>query len=336
LKAYLKEVRAALARLSTIIHMPDIEDPTGLPFDSEGRPGEGAEHSTHPQKCQHEWADLVDDSEFNGFACGLCAESWDHSDGTHVLVHSATHILDELVERLTSLEDLVSTRFNITYCMSCNRWAERTELVDLGPWFACPDHIGHAIGNPGQEPEPLRRASAYIREHNIASAKTLSARAQWEQIVAISPDLASEFEDNDSERAALRNVTLPRRVAVALNLETAVPFGALVSRLAIELDTSTPAGRTAGGYLITLLDQAVQLSSRRYKSQTLEDLIEERLLTLATLYDDVYGDISVELSGVEKGSKLTIDSEIAAQALALLSRRGVHHLISKIKGTTSS
>jgi hypothetical protein len=280
--------------------------------------------------CRHEWVDIVDGAVEEGFGCVACQQAWGHNEATEVLMSSANHFASHLVNRLTALEELVSSRFDITFCAGCEGWFERSSLVDLGPWFACPEHVANSLDEDPMEPEPLRRAVAYVKDAGIHADATLAGRTRWEQMVAASPTLAALLSDADDRRAETRGVKLPRRVSAALGLGATTPFGELAGTVAQLSDAAVPTSRSAMGYLIGLLDAATRLTKKAKNPDALDDGVEAELLELAWRYDGQFAEIAAELCGEGKSLEAGFDTDIAAQALALLSRRCMFHLVAKL------
>lgn len=277
--------------------------------------------------CRHEWVDIVDGAVEEGFGCAGCQQAWEHSEATEVLMTSANHFASHLVNRLTTLEELVSSRFDITFCAGCEEWFERSALVDLGPWFACPDHVAKSLEEDPLESEPLRRAVAYVKDSGIHIDATLAGRARWEQMVAASPSLAALLQDTDDRRAETRGIRLPRRASSALGLTATVPFGELAGVVAQLSDAAVPTSRSSMGYLISLLDAATRLTKKAKNTDALDDGVEAELLELAWRYDDQFTEIAAELCGEGKSQEAGFDADIAVRALALLSRRTLFQLV---------
>ena len=280
--------------------------------------------------CSHEWVDIVDGASTEGFGCVACARVWEHTPGTEVLIASANHFAGHILQRLAALEELVSDRYDITFCAACEQWAERSALVDLGPWFACPEHVALAAEGDPQETEPLRRAATFVRNAGLHTDKSLAGRCRWEQMVAASPGLALMLADAEDQRAEVRPVRLPRKAAAALSLPTNPPLVSVAVTIAELVDAGAPISRTTMGYMLSLLDASTRLLRKANNYDALSEAVESELLELALRYDEQFPGIAAELCGEGRSLDMGFDADIAAQALALLSRRTLFQLVETI------
>ena len=278
--------------------------------------------------CNHSWEDIYFVDEV--YTCGGCALTWTPDEATSVLLASSRDFSGRLINRLAELEDFVSTKYDLTNCVACNKWDVRSNFLDLGSWYTCYNHIPLAIGDGGDTDEVLRRAVNYINNSAMIKSRNLKNVALWEQLVAISSDLAEEMGDKDDELAAKSSVILPIKVQKALGLQKAPSIRDLANTTALLVESGLPSSRTSAAYLISLLSLAYD--KRLIKSSNkLEASVESSLEELAFMYNDRYVEIAMELCGDGMRPGTVFDGDIASQALALLSRRSVYYLIDLFK-----
>ena len=263
------------------------------------------------------------DKETGIFICDGCDEEWSPEEVSGVLWNSASVGMHEITHRLMDVEELLAAHLDIQRCVGCGEWHPTKDMVDMVSWYACPQHVGDAIGDLLNDPEPLIAAVDWLETAATHQRPELSERALWERIAAASPLLAQAVEDEDDVSAVRREVKLPKKAAAALNLPVSVPLGLLARRVADLVDADVPTNRAAMGFLIVLVDTAFSMAKQGYTRETLESALEESY----PLSDRLRVEVAVDLCMQSMENGTVFSGDMALEALGMLSDRALEQLL---------
>jgi hypothetical protein len=289
------------------------------------------------EECLHDWENLGFSPSGIGLSCLECGQLWDLdnnnevADALMIVWGAAKEAINETLDRLGSMESLISSKLSVQRCSACNTWSD--QHIKLDHAYACSFHLGDVLAAHDQDldDEMFEAAMQWAADLDLGDRTDLEGVVTWERLVSGSLTFAS-LVGEDEQSALLRPVDLHPILAEKLGLPQRLPLSELAIKLAGLLETDVPSTRQGMAFLLALLWSSMTAIDADNIEIAAANVVERSV----PLFEVNRMNVAVDICGHGMSDGTTFAASMANQALTLVGQRAAIHLLNVLHGENSN